>query len=90
MSFLSHVVDKHNDLDDLLYNKCQESGFFQAGLASQLSPCSEKFFSGICNLANTSKSFKQTLPLDWTNFLEGFNSFVNQLSSKVNAYYLYC
>ncbi|XP_028412039.1 uncharacterized protein LOC114534767 [Dendronephthya gigantea] len=80
-SFLSHIVDKHDGLDDPLYNQCAHG---------ELTP-RKWILPGIYNIrCNAETSFvngiKQASPLDQTSCLEGFHSVVNQFAPKMNAY----
>ncbi|XP_028403949.1 uncharacterized protein LOC114526538 [Dendronephthya gigantea] len=84
-SFLSHIVDKHDDLDDPLYNKCLHGELEPRKWILPDSPAYTKLSSAITKKSLV-KGIKQASPLDQTSFLEGFHSVVNQFSPKMNAY----
>ncbi|XP_028413623.1 uncharacterized protein LOC114536461 [Dendronephthya gigantea] len=84
-SFLSDRVDKHDDLDDALYNKCLHSELEPRKWILQDSPANTKLSSAVTKTSLV-KGIKQASPLDQTSFLEGFHFVVKHFSPKMNAY----
>ncbi|EDO29790.1 predicted protein [Nematostella vectensis] len=78
-SFLSHITNKHTDLDDPLFNRCAR------GEINTQRKCLEKDYPefGKVEKALTVSAIKQASPMDQTSSLEGFYSVLNNYAPKM-------
>ncbi|XP_074610558.1 uncharacterized protein LOC141864626 [Acropora palmata] len=84
-SFLSHIVNKHSDLDDPLFNKCAHGDITDRTWLQT----DDKAYERLCKVLTTNslrKGIQQASPIDQTDCLEGFHSVVNQFAPKLIAY----
>ncbi|XP_078363789.1 uncharacterized protein LOC144648008 [Oculina patagonica] len=84
-SFLSHVINKHDHLDDPLYNKCNHGEIKDRTWLDKDSPVYEKMCSALNNAFLVS-GIKQSSPEAQTSCLEGFHSTLNQFAPKMIAF----
>lgn len=81
-SFLSHVINKHDNLDEPLYNKCNHGEIKHRTWLDKDSPVYEKMYSALTNTSLVS-GIKQASPVSQTSCLEGFHSTLNQFAPKM-------
>ncbi|XP_073256636.1 uncharacterized protein [Porites lutea] len=84
-SFLSHIVNKHSDLDDPLFNKCAHGEINDRTWLQT----DDKAYERLCKVLTTNslkKGIQQASPIDQTDCLEGFHSVLNQFAPKMIAY----
>ncbi|XP_029210526.2 uncharacterized protein LOC114974462 [Acropora millepora] len=82
---LSHIVNKHSDLDDPLFNKCAHGDITDRTWLQT----DDKAYERLCKVLTTNslrKGIQQASPIDQTDRLEGFHSVVNQFAPKLIAY----
>ncbi|XP_068685177.1 uncharacterized protein [Montipora foliosa] len=81
--FLSHIVNKHSSLPDVLFNKCAHGVIKPRKWLNGGSVVYDKLYSALTSLA---KGIKQALPFAQTSCLQGFHSLLNQFAPKRIAY----
>ncbi|KAK3745694.1 hypothetical protein QZH41_009902, partial [Actinostola sp. cb2023] len=84
-SFLAHIINKHTDLEDPLFNKCAHGNIpYRTWLKSD-TEVYEKLNKALTN-ESLQKGIKKASPLSQTSCLEGFHSCLNHFSPKMIAY----
>eukprot|EP00112_Aurelia_sp_Birch-Aquarium-sp1_P012751 Seg2686.5 transcript_id=Seg2686.5/GoldUCD/mRNA.D3Y31 product="hypothetical protein" protein_id=Seg2686.5/GoldUCD/D3Y31 len=82
-SFLGHIVNKHEDLENPLFNKCAHGDdISQRKWLKKDSDEFEKLDSALSN-KSLEKGIQQASPLAQTSCLEGFHSVVNHFCPKM-------
>ncbi|KAK3745840.1 hypothetical protein QZH41_014931 [Actinostola sp. cb2023] len=84
-SFLSHIINKHEDLDDNIFNKCNHGEIRPRKWLSRGS----EVYDRVCKVLTTDslkRGIKQASPWAQTSCLEGFHSLLNQFAPKMIAY----
>ncbi|XP_044167367.1 uncharacterized protein LOC114973707 isoform X2 [Acropora millepora] len=84
-SFLSHIINKHQDLPDLLFNRCAHKEIQPRRWLSKGSELYKKVCKALTK-NSLMRGIKQASPLAQTSCLEGFHSLVNQFSPKMIAF----
>ncbi|KAK3741511.1 hypothetical protein QZH41_012599, partial [Actinostola sp. cb2023] len=75
-SFLAHIINKHTDLEDPLFNKCAHGNIpYRTWLKSD-TEVYEKLNKALTN-ESLQKGIKKASPLSQTSCLEGFHSCLN-------------
>ncbi|XP_028518525.1 uncharacterized protein LOC110250843 [Exaiptasia diaphana] len=84
-SFLSHVVNKHDGLDEPLFNKCGHGQIRDRTWLEKGSVAHDKMVAELTK-ASLIRGIKQASPLYQTSGLEGFHSVVNFFAPKMIAF----
>ncbi|CAB4004973.1 Hypothetical predicted protein, partial [Paramuricea clavata] len=85
-SFLRHMVNKHSDHSDPLFNQCAHGVDIEhRRWLTEGSPLHEKVSTALTN-SRLVKGIQQASPLDQTSCLEDFHSVLNRFSPKMIAY----
>jgi len=84
-AFLSHIVNKHSSLPDVLFNKCAHGVIKPRKWLNGGSVVYEKLCTALTNNSLV-KGIKQASPFAQTSCLEGFHSLLNQFAPKMIAY----
>ncbi|KAK3755170.1 hypothetical protein QZH41_010695 [Actinostola sp. cb2023] len=85
-SYLDHIVNRHEDLQDPLFNKCNHGRDIAPRQWLQKdSVVYEKLTKALTN-QNLVKAIKQASPIAQTSCLEGFHSVLNQFAPKMISY----
>ncbi|KAK3715783.1 hypothetical protein QZH41_018834 [Actinostola sp. cb2023] len=85
-SFLGHIVNKHENLDDPLFNRCSHGNSIKQ--RKWLQPESDAHFKLVSTLTNPRlvSGIMKASPLAQTSCLEGFHSVLNHFSPKMISY----
>ncbi|KAK3725723.1 hypothetical protein QZH41_018911 [Actinostola sp. cb2023] len=84
-SFLDHIINKHKELGDPLFNKCHHGDIPDRKWLTKDSILYEKVVKALTNYSLIN-GIKQASPLSQTSCLEGFHSVVNHFAPKMIAY----
>ncbi|XP_067024374.1 uncharacterized protein [Acropora muricata] len=84
-SFLSHIINKHTELDDPLFNKCAHGDIPDRKWIDPEHTVYEKVKKALSS-DSLRKGIQQASPSAQTDCLEGFHSVLNQFAPKIIAY----
>ncbi|XP_031551765.1 uncharacterized protein LOC116289030 [Actinia tenebrosa] len=84
-SYLSHIVNKHKDLDETIFNRCSHGDIPQRQWLEEDTPVYDKVRTALTK-ASLVKGIKKASPVCQTSCLEGFHSVVNQYCPKMIGY----